>query len=306
MDEFNCIAVLGATASGKTKLACRLADRLNGEIISADSRQVYQFLDIGTGKDLDEYVLGGKKIRYHLINTVPPEEQFYLHQFVEQLQLAFDHIRAQQKVPIICGGTGLYLDALRKEFSLTDVKENEGLRAELAGYSKQQLTARLTQYPLDLIEHVDQSSVKRIIRGIEIAEYHLLHRIRPEKRQLPYKPYYLGIRRSIEQRKQLISKRLVTRLENGLLEEVESLLKRGVPPERLEWLGLEYKFVLHQLQGKISKQELLEKLQTAIFQFAKRQMTWFRKMEKEGVKINWIEEAHREATLEVLAEIFSR
>jgi tRNA dimethylallyltransferase len=298
MSQPNCIVVLGPTASGKTRLACLLAYYLNGEIISADSRQVYKFLDIGTGKDLDEYLVNGKRIPHYGINVAHPQEQFYLHQFMEELNKAFHEIRGRNNLPIICGGTGLYLDALRKDFSLTQVKENECLRRELLNYDKQGLINRLDTYPDALTKQVDRSSVKRLIRGIEIAEYCLENKFVPEKKQLPYRPYYIGITPNLTERKQRISERLKKRFDMGLIGEVKKLLDMGISPERLELLGLEYKFVLRFLQNRISWEELFQDLQTAIFQFARRQMTWFRKMEKEGVVIHWIDpEKNHEALI---------
>lgn len=287
--KYNCIVVLGPTASGKTRLACQLAYYLKGEIISADSRQVYKKLDIGTGKDLQEYVVNGESIPYHLIDCVEPGEQFYLHQFTEGLQAAFEGICLRGKVPIICGGTGLYLDALRKDFSFTQIKEDQELRKQLEFLSKEELLEWLKKYPLEQTHHLDLNSRKRIIRGIEIAEHLSKTQTLPEKKELPYKPYYLGIKSDTELRKKRISERLIKRVEEGLLDEVQDLLHEGMSHERLEFLGLEYKFVSWYLQGKISKDVMITKLQTAIFQFAKRQMTWFRKMEKEGVSIHWID-----------------
>lgn len=287
------MVVLGTTASGKTRLACQLAHHFDGEIISADSRQVYKHLNIGTGKDLIEYQVEGKNIHYHLIDCCEPEDQFYLHNFVEGLNLAFNSILQKEKLPIVCGGTGLYLDTLRKDFSFTSIKEDLDLREELKHYSKEELIKRLTKIPKELIEHVDTKSVKRLIRGIEVAEY----RLKNKRNQLDfhknvmaanYMPLYIGVECTIEQRKQAISKRLESRLNNGLIEEVEFLLQKGITHERLQQLGLEYKFISYHLLGDINKQELFERLQTAIFQFAKRQATWFRKMEKEGVKIHWV------------------
>lgn len=286
--KYNCIVVLGPTASGKTHLACQLAYRLQGEIISADSRQVYKGLDIGTGKDLQEYVVQGKNIPYHLIDITEPGEQFYLHEFAEELKKAFEGILSRNHLPIICGGTGLYLDALKKDFSLTQIKENPDLRAELEHQSKEDLLQHLKKYPEALWHQVDLNSKKRIIRGIEIAEHLLKQGAELKKVQLPYKPYYLGINIDIESRKQKISGRLVKRIENGLIEEVEGLIKQGISHERLENLGLEYKFVSRFIRKEINKEQLISNLQTAIFQFAKRQMTWFRKMEKEGVEIHWL------------------
>lgn len=287
--KYNCIVVLGPTASGKTHLACQLAYHLNSEIISADSRQVYKGLNIGTGKDLQEYVVNGKSIPYHVIDIVEPGEHFYLHQFTAELKKAFDDMCSRGKIPIICGGTGLYLDALRKDFSFTQIQEDHEWRAQLELLSKDELVERIKKYPTDYTQHVDLNSKKRIIRGIEIAEHFSKNQTVPEKSELPYKPYYLGIKTETELRKKRIAERLVKRVEQGLVEEVQDLLRQGISHERLEFLGLEYKFVSWYLQNKISKEEMARKLQTAIFQFAKRQMTWFRKMEKEGVDIHWIE-----------------
>ncbi|MCC6370296.1 MAG: tRNA (adenosine(37)-N6)-dimethylallyltransferase MiaA [Bacteroidia bacterium] len=299
--KYNCIVILGPTASGKTKLACALAAQINGEIISADSRQVYKHLDIGTGKDLEEYVVNGKSIPYHLINCCEPEEQFYLHQFVAELKTSFGQIRARQHVPIICGGTGLYLDALSKDFSFTQIKEDEDLRKELSVLPKEELIQRLQKFPEQLRAHVDLNSVKRLIRGIEVAEYRSKNPELTRAEALPYKPLYIGVQVSAEDRKAKITQRLKLRLEHGLIEEVQQLLKKGLTHQRLETLGLEYKFVSHYLQQKISREELFTQLQTAIFQFSKRQMTWFRKMEKEGINIHWVES---DVKLEHLINLF--
>jgi tRNA dimethylallyltransferase len=293
----NCIVILGPTASGKTQLACNLAYHLSGEIISADSRQVYKHLDIGTGKDLNEYAIDGKKIDYHLIDIIEPEEQFYLHDFIRELKLAFDKIISQNKLPIICGGTGLYLDTLRKDFSFTQIKENESLRKELEELSKEGLIKKIKSYNNKESQTVDLNSKKRLIRAIEIAEHLKNTGTKLEPTTLPYHPHYIGIRSEVEKRRNLIYDRLISRLNNGLIEEVESLLANGITYERLQFLGLEYKFISLYLQNKISKEELILQLSTAINQFAKRQMTWFRKMEKEGVKIHWIDKGTHIETL---------
>ncbi len=285
----NCLVILGPTASGKTKLACQLAYHLSGEIIGADSRQVYKHLNIGTGKDTEEYEVNGKKINYHLIDIAEPSEQFYLHNFVRELKIAFDKIISKNKLAIICGGTGLYLDALQKDFSFTQIKENETLRKELDNFSKEELQKKLKVYKNEKLNIVDLDSKKRLIRAIEIAEHLKNNKTELIKTELPYKPYYIGIKISVEERKESIYKRLILRLNNGLIEEVEGLLRSGVTHERLRFLGLEYKFVSNYLQNKISKDELILQLSTAINQFSKRQMTWFRKMEKEGVEINWVD-----------------
>ncbi|MDX2174094.1 MAG: tRNA (adenosine(37)-N6)-dimethylallyltransferase MiaA [Bacteroidota bacterium] len=292
-NNFNCIAIIGTTASGKTKLACNLAFHLNGEIISADSRQVYKHLTIGTGKDLEEYHINSRKINYHFIDICEPEEQFFLHQFCEGLKISFESITQRHKLPIICGGTGLYIDALHKDFSFTQIKENEELRKSLEQKTKEELLIQLSTFPKEIIHHVDINSKKRIIRGIEIAEYFSKNNIQLQKTELPYNPLYIGIKTNVEERKPLISKRLLHRLDNGLIEEVEELLQKGITHERLQFLGLEYKFISLYLLGNITKQKLIEQLQTAIFQFAKRQQTWFNKLEKEGITVNWIEKDYK-------------
>ena len=287
--NYNCLVILGPTAGGKTKLACELAYHLNGEIISADSRQVYKHLTIGTGKDLDEYIINGKKINFHLIDIIEPEEQFYLHDFVRELKIAFDSITSKNKLPIVCGGTGLYLDALKKDFSFTKIKENQEIRNKLENFSKEELQKKLSSYKNEKLKDTDIDSKKRLVRAIEIAEYLKKTKTELITSDLPYQPYYIGLKISLDQRRNLIYKRLVARLDNGLIEEVEGLLKKGITHHRLQFLGLEYKFISNYLQQKISKDELLTLLSTAINQFSKRQMTWFRKMEREGVKINWVE-----------------
>jgi tRNA dimethylallyltransferase len=289
--RYNCIAVIGPTASGKTNLACKLAYHLNGEIISADSRQVYKHLTIGTGKDLESYNLNNKKINYYLIDITEPQDQFYLNDFIRELKTAFTQINSHKKLPIICGGSGLYIDALRKDFSLTQIKENENLRLELVKFSKEELQEKLISYNNNNLSHTDVNSTKRLIRAIEIAEVMKSSETNFTKTELPYKPYYIGIAVNNIERKHLINQRLHYRLEHGLIEEAEWLLNNGISHERLQFLGLEYKFLSYYLQHKISKEELHTKLSSAIYQFSKRQMTWFRKMEKEGVKINWIDKS---------------
>lgn len=305
MKEYNCIVILGPTAGGKTKVACKIASELNGEIISADSRQVYKSLNIGTGKDLQEYTVDGKEIPHHLINICEPEEHFYLHDWIRECEKAFREISERTKIPIICGGTGLYLDSLQKDTRFTQIKENVGLREKLALLEKEELQMHLKKFPAILIQHVDVQSKKRLIRGIEIASF--LEKnpdyLKVEKKF--YAPYYIGIDVSIEERKKRISYRLNERLENGLIEEVRELISKGMDHERLQYLGLEYRFISLYLAGKMRKEEMIAQLRTSIFQFAKRQMTWFRKMEKEGVKINWLkDEKDLNSCIKELKQIF--
>jgi tRNA dimethylallyltransferase len=281
--------VLGPTASGKTRLAVQLACRFNGEIISADSRQVYRRLDIGTGKDLEAYNCDGRLVPYHLIDIADPDQQFFLHEYQLMLEKTFTDILARQRLPVIAGGTGLYLDALRKDFSLTQVPENHDLREELQKLSKEKLILKLNNYPDAFTGHVDRHSVKRLIRGIEVAAYREKHAIQENTETLPYRPYYIGIRIDVAEREEAISKRLRQRLQEGLIEEAENLLRSGISHRRLQELGLEYKYLSYFLEGKLSLDEMTVQLQRAIMQYAKRQMTWFRRMEKQGVRIHWIE-----------------
>lgn len=286
--KYNCIVVLGPTASGKTHLACQLAYHLNGEIISADSRQIYKGLDIGTGKDLQEYKVKNKKIPYHLIDVCEVNTQFYLHDFIRELQKSFTEITEHGRLPIICGGTGLYLEALEKDHHMTMVPENEALRNKLSKASHEELVKLLFSLRGPHIKLIDPTSKKRIIRGLEIYEY-LKENPAPEKRELIYKPKYIGIKIDKEERNKRIDVRLKQRLENGLIEEVEGLLKKGISHERLQFLGLEYKFISQYLLKQINKKELYTLLSTAIHQFAKRQMTWYRRMEKNGIEIEWVQ-----------------
>lgn len=287
LNNFNCIVVLGVTASGKTNFACKLAHALNGAIISADSRQVYTNLNIGTGKDLNEYVVNGNKINYYGIDVCSADKQFFLHNFCDLLLSSFNIIKNENKLPIICGGTGLYLDALVKNFELTQIPENNNLRNNLQNKSKDELIKLLANYNHENTLHVDKNSIKRLIRGIEVAEYLKSNTI--TKSLLPYNPIYFGIKVNSSESENLIKTRLINRLNSGLVEEVELLLKNNITIDRLLQLGLEYKFIALYLQNKIDYQNLIIQLQTAIIKYSKRQLTWFKKMEKEGVKINWIE-----------------
>lgn len=298
------MVVLGPTASGKTKLACSIAYELNGEIISADSRQVYKGLNIGAGKDLNEYNVNGKSIPYHLIDIWETDKQFYLSDYIRELKKAFTDITSRGKLPIICGGTGLYLEVLEKDHSFTQIPENLELRKKLEELNKEELIQLLASSNNELVtlsarlpawqgvegrqNPIDLNSKKRIIRGIEIAEYLKQH---PDlkKEELIYKPKYIGIKVDAETRNKRIDDRLRYRLEHGLIEEAEELLKQGISHERLQFLGLEYKFLSYYLQGQINKEELYLKLSTAIHQFAKRQMTWFRRMERQGIQIEWVD-----------------
>ena len=288
MSDKNLLIILGATAVGKTQLAVQLANTFDGEIISADSRQVFKGMDIGTGKDLSEYEIGGLKIPYHLIDIKNAGERYQVNAFKEDFYKAFELISSKKKIPILCGGTGMYIHSLLQNHELTAIPVNDILRATLLQFDKLQLQNKLNEYPIAYRKQADLSSSKRLIRAIEIAEYLSNNEQVPISRP-EIKPFVIGLYNDVETRRAKILKRLDDRLANGLIAEVKTLLNQGVSAEMLVFYGLEYKFVVSYLNNEIDFGTLRERLGIAICQFAKRQMTFFRKMEKDGVQINWIE-----------------
>jgi len=284
------LIILGPTASGKTKLAVSVAAVLNGEIISADSRQVFKDMDIGTGKDLQEYRIGEKLIPYHLINIREAGENYNVNSFKDDFYQIFEELNQRDKVPVLCGGTGMYIHSILQNHQYTAVPVNEELRAGLPAHDIEALRMMLADYPAALTAHADLSSAKRMVRAIEIAAYLQHHTLVEENRPL-LNPLVIGLGGEVESRRERIYKRLNERFDNGLIEEVEGLLERGVSAEMLLFYGLEYKFITEYLQNKLSLPDLKEKLYIAIRQFAKRQMTFFRKMEKDGIMINWLDSA---------------
>lgn len=279
------IAVIGPTATGKTSLAAHYAARNNGEIISADSRQVYKGMDIGSGKDLSEYIVDGKQIPYHLIDIAIPGEEYNVFRYQQDFLKAYRAIRSRKKQAILCGGTGMYIEAVLKGYRLLEVPENKDLRADLENKSQQKLKQILTQYktPHNTTDTEDRD---RLIRAIEIQDYYQKH---PEDTEFPeINTLIFGVYFERQILRERITARLQERLENGMIEETENLLNQGISPESLKFYGLEYRYLTQYIQGEINYQEMFSGLNTAIHQFAKRQITWFRRMERKGFEIHWI------------------
>ena len=287
MNPYNLITILGATASGKTGVAVELARRVDGEIISADSRQVYKGMDIGTGKDLAEYVVDGVQVPYHLMDIVDAGYEYNVFEYQKDFLKVFEAIQQRGKMPIMCGGTGMYLDAVLKGYRLINVPVNEELRKSLERKSLAELEVILKTYKtLHNVSDVD--TVKRAIRAIEIQEYYSenpeIELDFPEINSL-----VVGVKFDRDSRRRRITERLKTRLNEGMIAEVSRLLEQGVKPEQLIYYGLEYKFLTQFVIGELSYEEMFHQLETAIHQFSKRQMTWFRRMEKQGFKIHWLD-----------------
>ena len=286
------ITILGPTASGKTDLATHLAARLNAEIISADSRQVYRGMDIGTGKDLADYMVDGHVVPYHLIDICEPGTKYNLFRYQQDFLNCYEDIRSRGALPILCGGTGLYIEAVLKGYSLSPVPQNPELRAKLEEKSLEELThllADLKEKNHSVMHNkTDVDSCQRAIRAIEIETYNLTKST--EERLCPsIDSLIIGVNIDREERRRKITKRLKERLKAGMIDEVDGLLKRGIPADDLIYYGLEYKFVTEYLIGKLSYDEMFRQLEIAIYQFAKRQMTWFRGMERRGFTIHWID-----------------
>ena len=280
---YDLICVLGPTACGKTKFAVNLAKEIDGEILSADSRQVYRGMDIGTGKDLSDY----GDVPYHLIDIVDAGTKYNIYEYQHDFEKAYRDVLQRGKKPVLCGGSGLYIEAATCGYYLPDVPPNPRLRSELEQFSDEEL---ILKYESIRKPHntTDYDSRKRLIRALEIAIYedqHPVHRTA----FLPKKTRYIGISVSREVRNARIDARLRARLDEGMVDEVKRLLESGIPPEDLLYYGLEYKFVTMYLTGGLSYDEMVVRLETAIHQFAKRQMTWFRGMERRGIEIEWID-----------------
>lgn len=283
---YDLITVLGPTASGKTRFAVQLADRLGAEIISGDSRQVYRRMDLGTGKDLDDYRIGDRSVPYHLIDIVEPGTKYNVFEYQRDFLEAYNDIHRRGRKAVLCGGTGLYIESVLRAYRLSPVPQNPELRERLADKSLEELTALLATYK-SLHNTTDVDTAQRAIRAIEIEEY---YRQTPlDRRPFPkIESLTLGVDVSREVRRERISQRLRKRLDEGMCGEVERLLAEGIKPEDLIYYGLEYKYVTLYVMGQITFDEMAQQLEIAIHQFAKRQMTWFRGMERRGTPILWI------------------
>ncbi len=285
--KYDLITILGPTASGKTSLAAALADRLGTEIISGDSRQVYRRMDLGTGKDLVDYVVEGHEVPYHLIDIVEPGYKYNVFEYQRDFLKAYEDITAKGKLPVLCGGTGMYIESVLKGYRLLPVPENPELRTSLEGKTLEELTRILSGYK-KLHNSTDVDTAKRAIRAIEIEEYYKQQP--PEYREFPsLKSLIIGVDIDRELRREKITCRLKQRLDEGMVDEVRGLLAEGIPAENLIYYGLEYKFLTQYAIGELTYEEMFHQLETAIHQFAKRQMTWFRGMERRGFTIHWLD-----------------
>lgn len=288
------ITILGPTACGKTALAVALANELGSEIISADSRQVYRGMDIGTGKDLEDYVVDGKRVPYHLIDIVKPGSKYNLYRYQRDFMAAYDDIVSRGAQPILCGGTGLYIEAVLKGYALSTVPQNPALRKQLEGESLETLTQKLVELKKknnsNMHNITDVDSCQRAIRAIEIETYNLEHTAERRPAQ-PVEAIVFGLDIDREERRRKISERLRQRLDNGMVDEIKRLLDNGIAATDLIYYGLEYKYVTEYVIGKLSFDEMYRQLEIAIHQFAKRQMTWFRGMERRGTDIHWLDAA---------------
>ena len=286
--KYQLLTILGPTASGKTTVAAHAAKVLNGEVISADSRQVYRGMDLGTGKDYADYEIDGQKIPYHLIDIVDAGYEYNVFEYQHDFLKVYDDVVSRGKFPVLCGGSGLYLEAVLKNYKLVQVPHNDGLRQQLQDKDLDELTEILKGYKADLHNITDIENKKRVLRAIEIEDFLKSH---PEiDTQMPeINSLVVGVKFDRLSRRCRITERLKQRLDDGMLDEVRALLNRGLSPEQLTYYGLEYKYLTQHLTGELSYDEMFSGLETAIHQFAKRQMTWFRRMERQGTHIHWLD-----------------
>ncbi|MDY4527299.1 MAG: tRNA (adenosine(37)-N6)-dimethylallyltransferase MiaA [Parabacteroides sp.] len=305
MNRYELITILGPTASGKTVLAAALAAQLHTEIISADSRQIYRGMDIGTGKDLADYIVNGQSIPYHLIDICEPGYKYNVFQYQHDFFRVFRDIESRGKLPILCGGTGMYIEAVLKGYKLLDVPQNPTLRQSLQGKSLAELEQILASYKV-LHNKTDVDSAQRAIRAIEIEEYYRTEA--PGRNEYePINSLIIGVDIDRDTRRAKISQRLRARLDEGMVDEVRQLIGQGVQPDDLIYYGLEYKFVTQYVIGQLSYEEMVTQLEIAIHQFAKRQMTWFRGMERRGSTIHWVNAAWETARkIDTILELLTK
>ena len=288
MQGYNLLTILGPTASGKTQLAAHLAARLNGEVISADSRQVYRGMDIGTGKDMADYMVDGKMVPVHLIDIVDAGYQYNVYEYQRDFLDVYHDLQNRGKFPVLCGGSGLYLEAVLNNYRLIQVPVNEELRQKLEGKTLDELTEILKSYKSRLHNITDVENERRAIRAIEIEDYYATHA--ENNSPMPkLNSLVVGVKFDRLSRRKRITQRLHQRLNEGMVEEVKKLLDTGLKPDDLMYYGLEYKYITQYLMGDLTYDSMVEKLNTAIHQFAKRQMTWFRRMERQGTVIYWLD-----------------
>ncbi len=300
--QYNLIVILGPTATGKTALAAHLAHKLGTEMISADSRQVYRGMDIGTGKDYGDYIVAGKNIPVHLVDIVNAGYKYNVYEYQRDFFQIFQDFNSKNIPPVLCGGTGLYIEAVLKGYKLIRVPDNPELRSTLEDKSIEELTKQLISFK-KLHNTTDLKHRKRLIRAIEIETYYAGHpEVESDTPQI--KPLIIGIKLSREERRRRITERLRKRLDEGMLDEVRNLLAEGVDKETLIYYGLEYKYMVMFLEGELNHDEMFSQLETAIHRFAKRQMTWFRGMEKRGFPIHWVDAlASKEENVETILGI---
>ena len=286
-EQTQMITILGHTAGGKTLVAAHVAYALGGEIISADSRQVYRGMNIGTGKDYDDYELEGGRVPFHLVDIVDAGTEYNVFEFQQDFYAVYQKLKEKQTLPVLCGGSGLYIESVLRQFDMIQVPVNKSRRIELESMDADQLIRILASYE-PLHNTTDTGTKKRMIRAIEIAEY---ERSSGYNKPVPppIRSLNIGIQYERDVRRSRITERLKQRLDQGMVEEVEDLLKSGVDHEKLEYYGLEYRFVSQYVKGDLTYEEMFTGLNTAIHRFAKRQMTWFRGMERRGIKIHWLE-----------------
>lgn len=287
MPDYDLIAILGPTASGKTPFAAALAAELDTEIISADSRQIYRGMDLGTGKDLADYTVDGKQIPYHLIDIADPGYKYNVFEYQRDFLKAYETIKQKGRLPVLCGGTGMYLESVLKGYKLLPVPENPELRARLTDKSLEELTGILGTYK-NLHNTTDVDTAKRAIRAIEIEEYYA-HTPVDERAFPQLNSLIIGVDIDRELRREKITRRLHQRLDEGMVDEVRRLIEQGIRPDDLIYYGLEYKYLTLYVIGELSYDEMFSQLEIAIHQFAKRQMTWFRGMERRGFTMHWID-----------------